>query len=243
MESGRRRVRRMQLEPIEVMDVTWNFTVDDYVTFRDFFIDDLEHGSLFFVMETIEPADTLGFFTRFTRSYAFLDGTYVFSESDNLFTVNAALEVDEEEQEEFPERHVSTTAADGATASVSFHDGEILPTPELAASSAGFYSGAHFLASVSLPPQGDEGRSTIGFLDGVYLLTVTTSTQLEDTSAVAGFQDGAYTLVVMDSTQTETTSTLGGFLSGEYIQTVTPSTQEENTSSSAGFLSGAYTLA
>jgi len=233
----------MQLEPIEVMDVTWNFVADEYEVFRDFFIDDLEHGSLFFVMETIEPADTLGFFIRFTRSYAFLDGTYVFSESDNLFTVNAALEVDEEEQEEFPDRHIDSVLADGGTSSASFHDGEILPPGEFTLSSAGFLSGLHFFAVIATPAQDDTGSNSAGFLSGVYLLVVEVLSLPETGADSASFQSGTYTLVVMVDTKTETGADSASFQSGVYTQIGVPTTHEENTSNSASFQSGAYTLA
>ena len=243
MESGRRRVRRMQLEPIEILDVTWNFTADAYVTFRDFFINDLEHGSLFFVMETLEPTDELGQYILFTRSYAFLDGTYVFSESDNLFTVNASLEVDEEEQEDFPARHVDATVSDGATSSVTFDDGELAVEPELASISSGFLTGEHFLAVVFTPDQTDIGSSSAGFLDGVYLEIAVTISPTETALAPSGFLSGSYDLVVSIITPTETASAPSGFLSGSYTLIVVDTTQSETGSVSAGFLSGAYTLA
>src|SRR6266545_6121908 len=68
MESGRSRVRRSFTEPIEVMEVTWNFTEDQYVAFQTFFQEEIENGSLPFVMETLEPSPTEGKVRRWARS-------------------------------------------------------------------------------------------------------------------------------------------------------------------------------
>ncbi len=102
MESGRQRIRRLYTEPIEVMEVTWNFTVDEYSTFRDFFIHTLQQGSLPFEMETKEFAPDPDYIRVYTRQYAFLNGTYEFSRSDNLFSVRTTLEIDAEVYEEVP---------------------------------------------------------------------------------------------------------------------------------------------
>ena len=244
MESGRKRIRRLQLEPIEVVDVTWNFVADAYVTFRNFFINDLKHGSLFFVMETIEPSDGPSTFIRFTRSYAFLDGKYNFSQSDNLFTVSAILEVDEEEQEEYPSLHIRSIVSDSASTSASFSDGELGRAPEEATSLAGFLTGEHFLSVTFAPDQADEGSSSSGFLSGVYLPVVVFVTEADEGSSVGGFLSGVYTLIVIVSPdQADEGSSSSGFLSGVYTLTSVPTTHSESSSSSAGFQSGSYVLA
>lgn len=93
MESRRQRIRRLYTDSLELIDVTWNFTGDDYATFRDFFQEDLEQGTLFFTMETKELTDDPAIIHVYTRDYAFLDATYSFSESDNLFAVQATLQI------------------------------------------------------------------------------------------------------------------------------------------------------
>jgi len=244
MESGRNRIRRLQLEPIEVVDVTWNFVADAYVTFRNFFINDLEHGSLFFVMETLEPSPLPGYSYLMTRSYAFLDGTYSFSESDNLFTVTATLEIDEEEQDYYPSRYVRSYVADAASSSATFHDGERLPEPEYVSTSAGFLSGLHFEAVVSIPNQADEGLASAGFQSGAHVLVVYTLTADESSSVSAGFLSGAYTLTISSTEQAESSSVSAGFQSGVYTLTaVAVPAQAETGSVSAGFQSGVYALA
>lgn len=100
MESTRPRVRRVETEGLELMEVVWNMTEDQYDTFRTFFIEDLDQGALMFEMVTFEPAPLAGYIYTVTRTLAFLDGNYTHSISDNLVTVNAVLEVDSEEYEE-----------------------------------------------------------------------------------------------------------------------------------------------
>jgi len=97
MESGRPRVRAADRECLEVMNATWNFTGDQYNTFRDFFINELEHGEKVFELVTLEQDSDPTQIRQVVREVAFLDATYTFNRSDNLFTVEAELEIDAEE--------------------------------------------------------------------------------------------------------------------------------------------------
>lgn len=83
MEGGWIRKRRQHLEPRKVWDVEWNFVVDQFVTFKDFFDGDLGNGSLPFVLYM------LGGFKR----VVFADADYSYTRTDNLFNVTASLEV------------------------------------------------------------------------------------------------------------------------------------------------------
>lgn len=96
METNRKRVRRQHDEVIEILDVTWNFTRDEYDAFRTFFIEEIEQGQDYFRLTTIELSATPGTHAEVERIVAFLDGTYQFSRSDNLFSVSAQLEVNSE---------------------------------------------------------------------------------------------------------------------------------------------------
>lgn len=93
MESRRQRIRRLFPDSLELIEVTWNFTADEYAAFRTFFMEDLEQGTLFFTMETRELTANPEFIRIYTRDYAFLDGTYSFTSSDNVFTVQATLQI------------------------------------------------------------------------------------------------------------------------------------------------------
>src|SRR5581483_4788874 len=96
MESQRPRVRRMQVEQLELMQVQWNFTEDQYRHFRDFFIGDLETGVRKFHLMTFEPAQQAHYYVVVERIVEFLDGKYQFSQEDNLFSVVSNLIVDSE---------------------------------------------------------------------------------------------------------------------------------------------------
>lgn len=100
MESGRPRVRPADVESLEVMDATWNFTQDQYNTFQTFFINELEHGEKIFELVTLEQAPDPTKVRQWVREVAFLDATYSFNRSDNLFVVQAVLEIDAEDFEE-----------------------------------------------------------------------------------------------------------------------------------------------
>jgi len=97
MESNRVRFRRTYHEAEEILDVTWNFTRDQYNEFRNFFIEELNQGVYRFQMMTAEMADPPALYHQVTRVLSFLTGNYSVSGSDNLITVSASLEVDSEE--------------------------------------------------------------------------------------------------------------------------------------------------
>lgn len=99
MESLRSRVRRAHAAPLKVMSVSWNFTQDQYEAFEAFFIETIQQGSLPFAMETLEQDPDPLFVRAFLRELAFLNGTYKWTQSDNLFIVTAELEVDAESYE------------------------------------------------------------------------------------------------------------------------------------------------
>lgn len=92
MESGRMRNRRIYPEPIELIDVTWNFTSDEFEAFKDFFEAELENGSLHFTLAVPDFAPPLTDRTV-TRELAFWEGNYAFARGDNLFSVKATLEI------------------------------------------------------------------------------------------------------------------------------------------------------
>lgn len=83
METGRVRVRRQSLTPFDVLHCIWNFTADQFATFKTFFEDTLTNGSEAFTMEILGEAND--------REVRFLDATYSFTRSDNLVSVSAAL--------------------------------------------------------------------------------------------------------------------------------------------------------
>lgn len=80
MESGRMRSRRMYEIPMRMIGVSWNFTQDQFDTFRSFFNEDLENGTLTFDWEE-------------EGTLAFYPPTYDVSHTNGLFTVTAQLEV------------------------------------------------------------------------------------------------------------------------------------------------------
>lgn len=82
MESGRIRSRRVNDEPLEVLEVQWSFTANQFFTFKDFFDDTLENGSLPFLIDIFNEE----------REMVFLESKYDFARSDNLFSVMASLE-------------------------------------------------------------------------------------------------------------------------------------------------------
>lgn len=98
MESRRKRVRRQHHEALEMMDVQWNFTQDQYDTFRNWFIDELDQGVKTFPLSTLELSPEPGKMLAVTRICAFINvPPYTFSRSDDLFTVFATLAIDREE--------------------------------------------------------------------------------------------------------------------------------------------------
>lgn len=81
MDSGLIRKRRVALEPRKGVQVTWNFTQDQYRTFKAFFEDTLKNGSISFLMLMFGIEHEL----------EFRDSSYSFNRSDNLYSVNADL--------------------------------------------------------------------------------------------------------------------------------------------------------
>lgn len=93
MESGRLRRRRLQIELQEFLKVSWNFTEDDFGTFKSFYEDTLDNGSLSFLMVTFEDdPQGSGELLEVDWELAFV-GVPQHSRSDNLFSVSATLEV------------------------------------------------------------------------------------------------------------------------------------------------------
>lgn len=118
MESRRRRKRRVYMDSIEVIEVQWNFTGDQFDTFKTFFEETLENGELPFEMVTYDPSEVYGQVQEVTRLLVFHQADYTLSESDNLVSVQAALEVWEEAvsliaDPHFPEEPLNVTWPDG----------------------------------------------------------------------------------------------------------------------------------
>lgn len=79
MESGRVRVRRKYEISVTLYEVTWEFTKEEYVSFREFFKLDLDNGTSDFELSGI-------------GTVAFWGATYSFSRTDNNYSVSAVLE-------------------------------------------------------------------------------------------------------------------------------------------------------
>jgi len=91
METGRLRNRRKYLVPLETIDVTWTFILDQFEIFEEYVHTDLENGSLPFEATTYTPNVNPGLLTEVIREYAFLDSQYLFSRRDNEFEVTATV--------------------------------------------------------------------------------------------------------------------------------------------------------
>lgn len=87
MESARRRVRRTEAGSQEFIEVSWNFTQDQYEVFRAFFNDTLRQGSNYFLLPL------KGYQRWVDRAVSFVDAKYTFSHTDNLYNVSATLEL------------------------------------------------------------------------------------------------------------------------------------------------------
>lgn len=94
MESGRLRNRRQFTDSIELIEATWNFTVDQFSLFKIFFETELTNGSRIFQLTTSDFAPP-GKTRSITYALSFWEGNYAFTRTDNLFTVKATLEVSE----------------------------------------------------------------------------------------------------------------------------------------------------
>lgn len=84
MESGRIRSRRQFEDPVEILEVEWHFTEDQFETFKDFFDVTLVNGTLSF---------TIALESETEREVVFFEANYAYSSSDNLFIVNSQLEL------------------------------------------------------------------------------------------------------------------------------------------------------
>lgn len=93
------RHRRTFTAPLELIDVTWNFTLDEFEVFKAFFEEDLVNGSLLFEMTTPDFAP-VHMDRSVTRMLGFWGANYGFNRSDNLFTVTAILEIASEYHED-----------------------------------------------------------------------------------------------------------------------------------------------
>lgn len=93
MESSRVRRRRMQADLQEFLKVSWNFTEDEFNTFKSFYEDTLDNGTISFLMKTFEddPAGS-GDVVEVSWELAFV-GEPQHARSDNLFSVSATLEI------------------------------------------------------------------------------------------------------------------------------------------------------
>lgn len=82
METGRVRVRPTVESLYEIYEVEWNLTADKFEAFKAFFEDDLEHGSLPFVLELLGEETEVEFLEA---------DTFEVNHTDNLFNLKAKL--------------------------------------------------------------------------------------------------------------------------------------------------------
>lgn len=83
METGRKRLRRQFEDLRKTAEVQWTFTEDQFYTFRSFFQDVLQNGTLAF---------TLNLYGQ-PQEVRFLQASFAFDHSDNLFRVSSVLEI------------------------------------------------------------------------------------------------------------------------------------------------------
>ena len=83
MDSGRIRLRRQFSDPLELLEVTWNFTDDQFQAFESFFTSTLSNGEKAF---TIYLEESEGYDVQFY-------GSYQYHRADNHHQVTAVLEV------------------------------------------------------------------------------------------------------------------------------------------------------
>lgn len=87
------RWRRLHDDPIETINVQWNFTNDQYARFELFFNDTLKNGEKVFTLETYDQSSEEHMITIVTRVVAFL-GVYKGNRDGNLHSVTATLVVE-----------------------------------------------------------------------------------------------------------------------------------------------------
>lgn len=83
METGRFRQVPL-IDTMETAAVQWLFTEDQYSQFREFWHNDMQDGT---IPVTLSIYGTL-------RACAFVEATYTWSRTDNVFAVSASLEMD-----------------------------------------------------------------------------------------------------------------------------------------------------
>lgn len=91
MDSKRIRTRRSFQSPIQFLSAKWNFTEDQFETFKAFFEDDLVNGSELFEFVSREYDEDPHFMIETTWVLAFWEGKYAFAFSDNVYAVSATL--------------------------------------------------------------------------------------------------------------------------------------------------------
>jgi hypothetical protein len=84
MDGTRYRCKREHQEQFMSIGVVWNFTVDEFQTFRLFFDSELENGELSFLMDVDDVSTEVGFLE---------EPPFTFTREDGLFMVSATLEI------------------------------------------------------------------------------------------------------------------------------------------------------
>jgi hypothetical protein len=100
METKRIRVRRAYENYFTIVDLQWNFTQDEFETFKAFFEDDLVNGQYTFVITIVDPDDPT---QQTVTEYGFYEEAYQFGRGDNLYNVRARMTIEEEEVGAIPE--------------------------------------------------------------------------------------------------------------------------------------------
>lgn len=93
MSSSRLRKRRTMSEVVELINVQWAFTNDQFSQFKSFFDNELENGEGNFIMVTYDQSPTPHFVRVVTRELNFFGAKYSGNRDDNLHSVSAVLEV------------------------------------------------------------------------------------------------------------------------------------------------------
>jgi len=94
MDTRRSRVRRTSLAPATFINLQWAFEGDQFLTFEDFFKEDLHQGEESFIICYREPTSVENVFRSVEAEVAFVDSEpYLFEEDDSTFSVKAVLEI------------------------------------------------------------------------------------------------------------------------------------------------------